>query len=153
MIQNKTELLEKKKSVEDIILAIRKSTGDVINDILPKFLRDVGFHVFALTEKTLIIIFGPSDIIDKQIMIEHGFETPDERLFRMAVKNPAFYAHINMLEDTDAMIYYQALTDVLTDKIFKQRLRETLLSFDLRMYTLKKDIEEIDKQLKNDEAE
>jgi hypothetical protein len=50
------------------------------------------------------------------------------------------------------MIYYQALTDVLTDKIFKQRLRETLLSFDLRMYTLKKDIEEIDKQLKNDEA-
>jgi hypothetical protein len=119
---------------------------------LPKFLRDVGFHVFALTEKTLIIIFGPSDIIDKQIMIEHGFETPDERLFRMAVKNPAFYAHINMLEDTDAMIYYQALTDVLTDKIFKQRLRETLLSFDLRMYTLKKDIEEIDKQLKNDEA-
>jgi hypothetical protein len=27
------------------------------------------------------------------------------------------------------------------------------LSFDLRMYTLKKDIEEIDKQLKNDEAE
>ena len=82
-------------------------------------------------------------------MIEHGFETPDERLFRMAVKNPAF----NMLEDTDAMIYYQALTDVLTDKIFKQRLRETLLSFDLRMYTLKKDIEEIDKQLKNDEAE
>jgi hypothetical protein len=119
---------------------------------LPKFLRDVGFHVFALTEKTLIIIFGPSDIIDKQIMIEHGFETPDERLFRMAVKNPGFYAHINMLEDTDAMIYYQALTDVLTDKIFKQRLRETLLSFDLRMYTLKKDIEEIDKQLKNDEA-
>lgn len=140
--------MEKKKSVEDIILAIRKSTGDVINDILPKFLRDAGFQVFALTEKTLIIIFGPSDIIDKQIMIEHGFDTPDERLFRMNVKNPAFYAHINMLEDTDAMVYYQALTAVLTDKLFKQKLRDTLLSFDMRIYTLKNDIDKIDRQLK-----
>ena len=67
------ELYNKKKTVEGIIVTVRKSAGDNITDMLPKLLRDYGFRVFALTEKTLIIIFGDSEIIDQQIMIEHGF--------------------------------------------------------------------------------
>ena len=136
----------KKEHIESIITAIRTSTGNAINDMLPKFLKDCGFKVFALTEKTLIIIFGPSDAIEQQIMIEHGFETPDERLFRLNIKNPAFFSKINLLEDTDAMVYYKALTEIITNKQFVESLREKLLSYDLQMFQLKKDLEEITKE-------
>ena len=140
------ELYNKKKTVEGIIVTVRKSAGDNITDMLPKLLRDYGFRVFALTEKTLIIIFGDSEIIDQQIMIEHGFG--DDGKFRMSVKNPGFYSKINLLENTNAMIYYKALAEVLSNKVFIESLKERLIGFDIRMGELKRDVEEINTEIK-----
>ena len=140
------ELYKKKKSVEDIIISVRKSAGDNIQDMLPKLLREYGFRVFALTEKTLIIIYSDSDIIDQQIIIEHGFG--DDGKFRMYVKNPGFYSKISLMEDTNAMIYYKSLAEVLSNKAFREILKERLTKFDIRMGELKRDIEKINEEIK-----
>ena len=127
-------------------MALRKSTGEAITDMLPKFLKDYGFKVFALNQQVLIIYFPKNDLIDKQILIKHGFGK-DDGVFRMYVDNPGYYTKINLLEDTDAKIYHQALTAVLTDNIFQEQLAEKLKDYDKRMIEISADLKKIDAEI------
>ena len=127
-------------------MALRKSTGEAITDMLPKFLKDYGFKVFALNQQVLIIYFPKNDLIDKQILIKHGFGK-DDGVFRMYVDNPGYYTKINLLEDTDAKVYHQALTAVLTDNIFQEQLAEKLKDYDKRMIEISEDLKKIDAEI------
>ena len=141
-----TELENKRKSIEEIMLALRKSTGEAIMDIFPKFLKDYGFRVFALNEQALIIYFPKNDLIDKQIIIRHGFGK-DDGVFRMFIDNPGYYSRINLLEDTDAKVYHQALTAVLTDMRFQQSLAEKLKNYDRQMIEISADLKRVKEEL------
>lgn len=127
-------------------MALRKSTGEAITDMLPKFLKDYGFKVFALNQQVLIIYFPKNDLIDKQILIKHGFGK-DDGVFRMYVDNPGYYTKINLLEDTDAKVYHQALTAVLTDNVFQEQLAEKLKDYDKRMVEISEDLKKIDAEI------
>ena len=127
-------------------MALRKSTGEAITDMLPKFLKDYGFKVFALNQQVLIIYFPKNDLIDKQILIKHGFGK-DDGVFRMYVDNPGYYTKINLLEDTDAKIYHQALTAVLTDNIFQEQLAEKLKDYDKRMIEISADLKKVETEI------
>ncbi len=128
------------------MMALRKSTGEAITDMLPKFLKDYGFKVFALNQQVLIIYFPKNDLIDKQILIKHGFGK-DDGVFRMYVDNPGYYTKINLLEDTDAKVYHQALTAVLTDNVFQEQLAEKLKDYDKRMVEISEDLKKIDAEI------
>lgn len=127
-------------------MALRKSTGEAITDMLPKFLKDYGFKVFALNQQVLIIYFPKNDLIDKQILIKHGFGK-DDGVFRMYVDNPGYYTKINLLEDTDAKVYHQALTAVLTDNVFQKQLAEKLKDYDKRMIEISADLKKVETEL------
>ena len=127
-------------------MALRKSTGEAITDMLPKFLKDYGFKVFALNQQVLIIYFPKNDLIDKQILIKHGFGK-DDGVFRMYVDNPGYYTKINLLEDTDAKVYHQALTAVLTDNVFQEQLAEKLKDYDKRMIEISADLKKVDAEI------
>lgn len=127
-------------------MALRKSTGEAIQDMLPKFLKDYGFKVFALNQQVLIIYFPKNDLIDKQILIKHGFGK-DDGVFRMYVDNPGYYTKINLLEDTDAKVYHQALTAVLTDNIFIEQLAEKLKDYDKRMIEISADLKKVEAEI------
>ena len=139
-------LEEKKKHIEEVMLALRKSTGEAITDMLPKFLKNYGFKVFALNSKVLIIYFPKNDLIDKQIIIRHGFGK-DDGVFRMYVDNPGYYTRINLLEDTDAKVYHQALTAVLTDMVFQEKLADKLKNYDKQMIDISSDLEKVEKEI------
>lgn len=139
-------LEEKRKHINEIMMALRKSTGEAITDMLPKFLKDYGFKVFALNQQVLIIYFPKNDLIDKQILIKHGFGK-DDGVFRMYVDNPGYYTKINLLEDTDAKVYHQALTAVLTDNVFQEQLAEKLKDYDKRMVEISEDLKKIDAEI------
>ena len=127
-------------------MALRKSTGEAITDMLPKFLKDYGFKVFALNQQVLIIYFPKNDLIDKQILIKHGFGK-DDGVFRMYVDNPGYYTKINLLEDTDAKVYHQALTAVLTDNVFQEQLAEKLKDYDKRMVEISEDLKKVEAEI------
>ena len=127
-------------------MALRKSTGEAITDMLPKFLKDYGFKVFALNQQVLIIYFPKNDLIDKQILIKHGFGK-DDGVFRMYVDNPGYYTKINLLEDTDAKVYHQALTAVLTDNVFQEQLAEKLKDYDKRMIEISEDLKKVEAEI------
>jgi hypothetical protein len=139
-------LEEKRKHINEIMMALRKSTGEAITDMLPKFLKDYGFKVFALNQQVLIIYFPKNDLIDKQILIKHGFGK-DDGVFRMYVDNPGYYTKINLLEDTDAKIYHQALTAVLTDNVFQEQLAEKLKDYDKRMIEISADLKKVETEI------
>ena len=128
------------------MMALRKSTGEAITDMLPKFLKDYGFKVFALNQQVLIIYFPKNDLIDKQILIKHGFGK-DDGVFRMYVDNPGYYTKINLLEDTDAKVYHQALTAVLTDNVFREQLAEKLKDYDKRMIEISEDLKKVEAEI------
>ena len=128
------------------MMALRKSTGEAITDMLPKFLKDYGFKVFALNQQILIIYFPKNDLIDKQILIKHGFGK-DDGVFRMYVDNPGYYTKINLLEDTDAKVYHQALTAVLTDNVFQEQLAEKLKDYDKRMIEISADLKKVETEI------
>lgn len=139
-------LEEKRKNINEIMMALRKSTGEAITDMLPKFLKDYGFKVFALNQQVLIIYFPKNDLIDKQILIKHGFGK-DDGVFRMYVDNPGYYTKINLLEDTDAKVYHQALTAVLTDNVFQEQLAEKLKDYDKRMIEISEDLKKVEAEI------
>ena len=139
-------LEEKRKNINEVMMALRKSTGEAITDMLPKFLKDYGFKVFALNQQVLIIYFPKNDLIDKQILIKHGFGK-DDGVFRMYVDNPGYYTKINLLEDTDAKVYHQALTAVLTDNVFQEQLAEKLKDYDKRMIEISEDLKKVEAEI------
>jgi phosphopantetheine adenylyltransferase len=65
----------------------------------------------------------------------------------MYVDNPGYYTKINLLEDTDAKVYHQALTAVLTDNVFQEQLAEKLKDYDKRMVEISEDLKKIDAEI------
>lgn len=139
-------LIDKKTQIDELIMGVRKATGDAINDMLPKKLRDYGYRVLNLNEFLLTIYCKENDVMEQAILVRHGFGK-DDGVFRMWIDKPQYFSKINLLMDTDAMVYYEVLTSIMTDKKFQTELAEKLKNYGLRMIEFKKDLEKVNAEI------
>ena len=138
-------LEEKKQQIEEIMGAIRKSEGDTLNELLPATVRKYGFKTFYIDEVLIVLMCQLDKKTSMSINLRHGYN--EDGKYAISVSKPMYYSDFDISTESEATIYWISIGHLINNRKFQDSALTHLETFHNRVLELKKDYQEIEKQL------